>query len=125
MRPKPFYPGCAAMLFVGCSSCSSIGPLWCAGQMMPHMPMPAEASPYGPACGFCGVMPPYFTCMRCGAVQWMYLQGAGAPPPQQGQMIAPVVQASQNAGQGQLRGLMSECIHEVVKTGVHEIGQYA
>lgn len=114
------------MLFVGCSSCRSIGPLWCAGQMMPHMPMAAEPSPYGPACGFCGVMPPYFTCMQCGAVQWMYLAGANPPPPQvQGQLIAPVVQAPQHAGQGQVKGLIMECVHEVVKTAGHEIGQYA
>jgi histone H3/H4 len=40
-------------------------------------------------------------------------------------MIAPVVQAPQNAGQGQVKGLIVECVHEVVKTAGQEIGKYA
>jgi hypothetical protein len=109
------------MLFVGCSSCRSIGPLWCAGQFMPHMPVAAEPSAWGPMCGFCGVMPPYFTCMRCGAVQWMYL--VGTAPPQampQGQLIAPVVHAPQ--GEGQARSLIVELVHEAAKTAGGEVG---
>jgi hypothetical protein len=120
------YGGQAVMLFVGCSSCRSIGPLWCAGQFMPHMPLAAEPSARGPTCGFCGVMPPYFTCMRCGAVQWMYL--AGTPPPQAmppGQLVAPVVQAPQNAGEGQVKGVVSEFVHAVVKSAGDEVGQRA
>ena len=112
------------MLFVGCSSCRSIGPLWCAGQFMPHMPVAAEPSPYGPACGFCGVMSPYFTCMQCGAVQLMYLAGA-APPQAQGQLVAPVVQAPQHAGQGDVKHLVMEFVTGVLKGAGDQVGQQA
>jgi hypothetical protein len=112
------------MLFVGCSSCRSIGPLWCAGQFMPHMPVGAAPSPYGPMCGYCGVMPPYFTCTRCGAVQWMYL--AGTPPPQalpQGQLVAPVVQAPQGAAEGEVKGIVMEFAGAVAKSAGEGLGQ--
>ncbi len=112
------------MLFVGCSSCRSIGPLWCAGQFMPHMPVAAEPSPWGPTCGFCGVMPPYFTCMRCGAVQWMYL--AGTAPPQalpQGQLVAPVVQAPQGAGEGDIKSLLMKLANQAAKSAGDELGK--
>jgi hypothetical protein len=91
---------------------------------MPHMPVAAEASAWGPTCGFCGVMPPYFRCMRCGAVQWMYL--AGTPPPQgmpQGQLVAPVVQAPQ--GEGQAKTLIVELAHAFVKGVGDDLGQRA
>jgi hypothetical protein len=112
------------MLFVGCSFCRSIGPLWCAGQLMPHMPVAVEPSPWGPACGFCGVMPPYFTCMNCRTVQLMYL--AGTAPPQgmaPGQLIAPVVQAPQHAGEGQVKKLIFAFVNEAVKGAGDEFGQ--
>jgi hypothetical protein len=93
---------------------------------MPHMPVAAEPSPYGPACGFCGVMQPYFTCMRCGAVQVMYLAGAAPPPAQaQGQLVAPVVQAPQHASEGQVKGLLMEFAHAAVKSAGDQVGQSA
>jgi len=102
------------MLFVGCSSCRSIGPLWCGGQpFVPHGPVPAEPSAWGPMCRFCGVMSPYFTCMRCGAVQLMFL--AGTSPPQTmlpGQLVAPVVHAPEGAGEGQIASLLGKFARE-------------
>ena len=90
------------------------------------MPMPAEPSPFGPACGFCGVMPPYFTCMRCGAVQWMYLAGASPPPQQaQGQLVAPVVQAPQHADEGQVKSIVLEFVHAFAKSAGDQAGQRA
>ena len=87
------------MLYVGCSVCGSTGPLWCAGQFMPHAPVPAGPSAMGPFCNFCGVLPSLFTCMACGASQWIYMAGM-APPPQamgQPQRIAPAVYGDSNA----------------------------
>ena len=93
---------------------------------MPHMPVAAEPSPYGPACGFCGVMQPYFTCMRCGAVQLMYLAGA-APPAQQvpGQLIAPVVQAPQHAGEGNVKKVIMEFVIAAARSAGSDAGQHA
>jgi hypothetical protein len=56
----------------------------------------------------------------------MYLAGANAPPPQvQGQLVAPVVQAPQHAHQGEVKGLIMEFVHEVVKGAGGQVGQQA
>ena len=111
------------MLFVGCSFCRSIGPLVCAGQFMPHMPVPVEPSAWGPACGYCGPMPPVFTCSRCFTQQWLLLQGA-APPQgmQQGQAFAPVVQAPAGAGESQVMKLIKVFVGEAGKGFGQQVG---
>jgi hypothetical protein len=116
-----------AMLYVGCSNCRSIGPLWCAGQMMPHYPMAAEPSAWGPACGFCGVMPPYFTCMNCRTTQWLYLQGTAVPQQatMPGQMVAPVIQAAPNAQPHELKSLCADFASSFLKGMGNQLGQSA
>ena len=121
------------MLFAGCSNCQSIVPLWCAGQFMPHMPMPAEASPMGPYCGFCGPVPPIFTCMTCGARQWLFMPGARVPPPQVmgagPPSIAPVVQASEHTNEHDLKSMcgkiLSDFLGEAAKSAGRQFGQDA
>jgi hypothetical protein len=98
------------MLYVGCSACGSTGPLWCAGQFMPHAPLPTEASAMGPFCNYCGVLPSLFTCMACGTSQWIYIQGMAPPPQAMGQQsrIAPAV--SSNSGSPPHHGAFTEVL---------------
>jgi hypothetical protein len=59
-------------------------------------------------------------------MQWMYL--AGTSPPQAmpaGQLIAPVVSAPQNAGDGEVKGLLSDFAHAFVKGVGDGLGQRA
>ena len=116
------------MLFAGCSSCRSIVPLWCAGQFMPHAPMPVEPSPMGPYCQFCGQMPPIFLCTVCGTRQGLYMPGMAAPPaPAMGAapLVAPVVQAPQAASHGEVHSLIMSFVREGVKSMGGEVGQQA
>ncbi|HSB38137.1 MAG TPA: hypothetical protein VLD13_03525 [Gaiellaceae bacterium] len=69
-------------------------------------------------------MNPYFRCMQCGAVQLMYLAG-GAPPQAQGQLVAPVVQAPQHAGESDVKHLLIEFATAVVKGAGDQVGQQA
>jgi hypothetical protein len=94
------------MLYVGCSRCRSVGPYYCGGQFMPHMPVPAEPSPMGPTCGYCGVMAPMFMCTVCGTTQGLYFPGMTVPPAQGAgvaPIVAPVAQAPANASPQQLQ----------------------
>jgi hypothetical protein len=78
---------------------------------MPHMPTPVEPSPMGPFCRWCGQMPPVFLCTICGTRQGVYMPGMPAPQVSGWggpQLVAPVVQAPQNASQGNVHGLMVE-----------------
>ena len=107
------------MLFTGCSACRAILPLWCAGQFMPHAPLPMGASPMGPYCGFCGILPPVFVCTVCWTRQALYLPGAQfAPPvgvPGLSQYVAPVIQAPQGTSQNQLSGLFQNVASQFLK----------
>jgi hypothetical protein len=47
------------MLYVGCSNCRSIVPLWRSGQSPLHAPLPAMAGPEGAYSRVCGPMVPY------------------------------------------------------------------
>ena len=97
------------MLYVGCCWCRSIVTLVCAGQSMPHMAVPVEQTVYGPACAYCGVLPPVFTCGNCYTAQWLIVQGAGVPQGYQwGQPSAPVVQAPANASHSQVSDLLGK-----------------
>jgi hypothetical protein len=114
------------MLFAGCSSCRSIVPLWCAGQFMPHVPMPVEPSPVGPYCQFCGQMPPIFLCTVCGTRQGLYMPGMAAPPaPAMGAapLVAPVVQAPQAASHGEVHDLIMSFVREGVSAAGKGAGQ--
>ena len=74
-----------------------------------HPPMPAEPSPVGPFCRMCGPMAPMFMCGVCGTTQGLYMPGMAAPPPQPmggSSLVAPVVQASPNASQGEVKSLV-------------------
>jgi hypothetical protein len=97
------------MLYVGCGRCGAIGPYYCGGQFMPHVPVLAEPTPWGPACGFCGQMQPTFTCGRCFTTQWLVQQGAAMPQGYQwGQPVAGAIQAPSGASHSQLNGLLGE-----------------
>jgi hypothetical protein len=101
------------MLFVGCSRCQSIGPYLCAGQFTPHMPMPAEPSPQGPFCRYCGPMAPMFVCGVCGTRQGLYMPGMPPPAPAGmgfAPLVAPVVQAPQGASATQVQGRMASVV---------------
>lgn len=109
------------MLYAGCSCCRSIIPLYCAGQFMPHGPVPLQASPMGPYCGWCGTIPPVFTCMNCGTFQGLYLPGMGAPPP--GRLLAPVVQASSQPSTNWVAGAAKDMVHELMSSLGQQLGQ--
>ena len=116
------------MLFAGCSSCRSIVPLWCAGQFMPHVPVPVEPSPMGPYCQFCGQMPLIFLCTVCGTRQGLYMPGMAAPPaPAMGAapLVAPVVQAPQAASHGEVHDLIMSFVREGVSAMGKGVGQQA
>jgi hypothetical protein len=126
-RPWRSIVALAAMLYVGCSWCRAIGPFWCAGQFMLHAPIPAEPSPWGPVCSFCGVMSPSFTCGRCWTTQWLYLPGMNVPAQATGpgQLVAAVVQAQPNAGEHELKGLLIKFATSVVEGAGDQLGQDA
>lgn len=99
------------LLYVGCSYCRGITPLLCAGQFMPHVPIPAIRIPMGVGCQLCGPFPPIFTCGLCGTTQVLYFPGTTSMPtqPMPGvtQYAAPVVPAPQGASQQEVSGKLS------------------
>ena len=108
------------MLVAGCSNCRSIAPLWCAGQVMPHAPLYVEPSPMGPYCGWCGLMPPVFTCVQCGTTQGVYMTGMAVPRALGQGLVAPVFAASEGTSQNQLvRGLRMRREHQELGIGGH------
>jgi hypothetical protein len=100
------------MLYVGCSNCRSIVPLWCAGQFPPHAPLPAVAGPLGAYCGVCGPMLPVFTCTVCWARQMLFVPGSAFTPssiyPGSTLSVAPVVQAQPGASHDLLSTLFKQ-----------------
>ena len=93
---------------------------------MPHVPVPVEASPMGPACGWCGPLPPIFTCMMCGTTQGLYLPGMSVPPAQGAgvaPLVAPVAQAPQNAAPGQLQGGFEHAANEFASSFGNQLGE--
>jgi hypothetical protein len=114
------------MLVAGCSNCRSVAPLWCAGQFMPHAPLYVEASPMGPFCGWCGQMPPVFTCFQCGTRQGLYTPGMAVQRAMGPGLVAPAFQASEGASPNQiLRGLVGVAkvfLNEAAKTAGQNMG---
>jgi|SRR5262245_4558581 len=102
------------MLFVGCSNCRTIVPLWCAGQFPPHAPLPAMAVPQGFYCGMCGPLSPVFTCTVCWTRQMLFLQGSAFTPssvyPGSNHSVAPVVQARPGASQDFILSLIKQFV---------------
>ncbi len=98
------------MLYAGCGFCGAIVPLWCSGQFMPHVPVAVAATPMGPTCSVCGILPPIFTCGFCWNRQFLVLPGAPATAPLAGssQNWAPVVQAQPGASQHVVMELLKE-----------------
>lgn len=103
------------MLFVGCSNCQQIVQLYCTGQFMPHVPIPAVNYGGLPACQYCGQMQPIFTCSICWTRQMLMLVGPQAqynPAYMQqlmnsGMMLAPVIPSnSSRVTQSSFRNIM-------------------
>ena len=109
------------MLYAGCSVCQGVTPLWCSGQFMPHMPVPAVATQTGYNCQVCGALPPIFTCTYCWTRQLLYLPGSQQtqPSPSVTQYMAPVVQANPGLGQHELNSKFSD----VAKKALVDIGK--
>jgi hypothetical protein len=114
------------MLVAGCSNCRSIAPLWCAGQFMPHAPLYVEPSPMGPACGWCGLMPPVFTCFQCGTRQGLYMPGMAVQQAMGPGLVAPVFATSEGASQNKivsgLVGVAKVFVNEAVKQAGQNVG---
>jgi hypothetical protein len=93
------------MLYARCAFCGAIVPLWCSGRFMPHVPTPVNATQMGATCGYCGVLPPVFTCGFCWGQQLLVLPGMQPPAAMPGaqQTYAPVVHAQQGASEGSLK----------------------
>jgi hypothetical protein len=114
-RPKG-----GVVLYTQCAFCSSIGPLMCAGTLMPHMPVATVRTPYGAVCPGCGSVMTGFLCPHCMTQQYLLLPGASAPAmPGANQAYAPVVQAKQGASKSKLMRLFEEIAIPVAK----EIGK--
>lgn len=69
---------------------------------MPHAPLYVEPTPMGPACGWCGLMPPVFICMQCGTRQGLYMTGMAVPRALGQGLVAPVVAASEGTSHSQV-----------------------
>lgn len=93
---------------------------------MPHVPVPVEASPMGPACPWCGPMPPIFTCTICGTTQGLYMPGMSVPPAQGpgiAPLVAPVAQAPQGAAPHQVHSGLQEVANEFAGAFGKQLGQ--
>ena len=114
------------MLYAGCARCQSVTTLMCGGRFMPHVPVPVEPSAMGPACGWCGPLPPIFTCMVCGTTQGLYIPGMTAPPAQGAgvaPLVAPVAQAPPNAAPHQLRSGFEQAAEQFASSFGKQFGQ--
>lgn len=112
------------VLYTQCAFCSAIGPLMCAGTLMPHMPLATVRTPYGAVCPGCGSVMTGFLCPHCMRQQYLLLPGAPAPAPAMpgaNQAYAPVVQAKQGASKSKLMRLFEEIATPVAK----ELGKAA
>lgn len=112
------------MLYAGCSVCRGVTPLWCSGQFMPHVPVPAILTPMGFGCQVCGTVPPIFICTFCWTRQQLYFPGSAptAPAPGATQYMAPVVQANPDIGQHEVSSKMSDV---VAKAAVKVTSEFA
>ena len=114
------------MLYVGCSNCRTIVPLWCAGQFPPHAPLPAMAVPQGVYCGMCGPLPPVFTRTACWTRQMLFLPGSALTPssiyPGSNHSFAPVVQAQPGASQDFILVLIKQMLSGIAKHAGNELG---
>jgi hypothetical protein len=106
------------MLYAQCAFCSSIGPLICAGTLLPHMPLATVRMPYGAVCPGCGSVMTGFLCPHCMRQQYLLLSGAPASAPAMPgakQAYAPVVQAKQGTSRSKLMRLFEEVATPVVR----------
>lgn len=110
--------------YAGCSSCGSIAPLLCSGAFPPHPMMAVQVSPMGAFCGFCGPLPPVFTCSFCGMTQGLYLPGMPVSQAQRTGMplMAPVVQAPQGAPASQVRSKLKDAALDFVSAAAKSAG---
>ncbi|MEO8689221.1 MAG: hypothetical protein ABI611_13515 [Solirubrobacteraceae bacterium] len=112
------------MNYAGCSACGSIVPLMCAGSFPMHPPMPVQASPMGPYCGFCGLLQPVFVCTTCGTMQGVYLPGMAVPQAQRMGMplVAPVLQAPSGAPPNQVRAGLKDVALDFLSSAAKQAG---
>lgn len=107
------------MLFVGCSSCRSVFPLWCTGQFMPHFALAVISNGTGVFCPQCGFLPLIFTCTMCWTRQPLYLSGSNFNPTQfvntDMRSVGLVVQAEPNRNKNEVHELMKNCAMQFVK----------
>jgi hypothetical protein len=93
---------------------------------MPHAPLYVEPTPMGPACGWCGLMPPVFTCFQCGTRQGLYIPGMPVQQAMGQGLVAPVFQASEGASQNQIVrgvvGVVKVFLNEAAKTAGQNMG---
>jgi hypothetical protein len=114
------------MLYAGCANCQSVTTLVCTGQFMPHAAVAVEPTPMGPACAWCGLMPPVFTCFVCGTTQGVYFPGMTRPPAQGAgvaPLVAPVAQAPPNAAPHQLRSGFEQAAEQFASSFGKQLGQ--
>jgi hypothetical protein len=112
------------VLYAMCARCGAIDGLVCNGQFMPHFTQLMVATPMGPACPMCGVLPPIFTCAYCWTRQLLVIPGAPVPAANvagMGQTLAPVVQAPQNAPKSNLVQLFEPAMKELGKGAAQAI----
>jgi len=113
------------MLYVGCSNCRTIVPLWCAGQFPPHAPLPVMAFPQGAYCGMCGPLAPVFTCTVCWTRQMLFFPGSAfmpsSPYPGSNHSVAPVVQAQPGESQDFILSLIKQALSGFAKQTGSEI----
>ncbi len=115
------------LLYVGCSGCKNIVPLYCVGKFMFHGPIPVINTYNGIYCQVCGLMAPFFTCTICGLQQMMFIQGSNILPTQSvpglTQHMAPVIQANPNASPEELKGKVSSFVKDATTTFVGAFGK--
>jgi len=98
------------MPYARCAYCGYIALLTCSGQFMPHQPMLVQISAMGPACGYCGPLPPIYTCPFM-HTQYLFLPGTSPmPQPGGGASYAPVVQAPPGTSEKGLNKAFTEIL---------------
>ena len=98
------------MPYARCAYCGYTALLTCSGQFMPHSTTLVQMSGMGPACAYCGPLPPIFTCPFM-HTQYLYLPSAGPmPQPRGGAAYALVVQAPPGTSEHGLSKAFSEAL---------------
>jgi hypothetical protein len=113
------------MIYARCGNCTTVVPLWCSGQFMPHMPVAPVVTPHGAYCSMCGVLPPVFTCGYCWCRQFLMIQGAQLPAMQvgPGQSVAAAIEAPAGASENMLKKPFATFLENVASGVGTALGQ--